>query len=81
MARARWRRCLALNLALRLFARIVLLDLAAFFTLGLQSGGIGLFLAGIESEGQRLLPALFPPLKTMARPFLPHPPHRSRSLI
>ena len=32
LARARWRRCLAFSLALRLFARIVLLDLAVLFT-------------------------------------------------
>jgi hypothetical protein len=31
VARARWRRCFALSLALRLLARIVLLDLAVFF--------------------------------------------------
>jgi hypothetical protein len=34
VARARWRRCFALNLALRLLARIDLLDLAVFFTWG-----------------------------------------------
>jgi hypothetical protein len=33
-ARARWRRCFALSLALRLLARIILLDLAIFFTCG-----------------------------------------------
>jgi hypothetical protein len=32
VARARWRRCFALSLAFRLLARIVLLDLAMFFT-------------------------------------------------
>jgi len=32
VARARWRRCFAFSLALRLFARIVLLDLAVLFT-------------------------------------------------
>jgi len=43
VARARWRRCFALSLALRLFARIALLDLAVFFTSGLRSGlGSGL---------------------------------------
>jgi hypothetical protein len=30
-ARARWRRCFALSLAFRLFARIVLLDFVIFF--------------------------------------------------
>ena len=34
MARTLWRRHLALSLALRLFARIVLLDLAVFVTWG-----------------------------------------------
>jgi hypothetical protein len=33
VARARWRRCFAFSLALRLFARIVLLDLTVLFTL------------------------------------------------
>ena len=43
VARVRWRRCFALSLALRLFARIALLDLAVFFTSGLRSGlGSGL---------------------------------------
>jgi hypothetical protein len=32
VARARWRRCFALSLALRLLARIVLLDLVVFVT-------------------------------------------------
>jgi hypothetical protein len=32
LARARWRRCFAFSLALRLFARIVLLALAVLFT-------------------------------------------------
>ena len=32
LARARWRRCFAFSLALRLFARIVLLDLTVLFT-------------------------------------------------
>jgi hypothetical protein len=32
LARARWRRCFAFNLAFRLFARIVLLDLTVLFT-------------------------------------------------
>jgi hypothetical protein len=32
VARALWRRCFALSLVLRLFARIVLLDLAVFVT-------------------------------------------------
>jgi hypothetical protein len=32
VARARWRRCFAFSLALRLFARIVLLDLTVLFT-------------------------------------------------
>jgi len=32
LARARWRRCFAFSLALRLFARIVLLALTVFFT-------------------------------------------------
>jgi hypothetical protein len=36
VARARWRRCFALSLAFRLFARIVLLDLAVLFTWGLE---------------------------------------------
>ena len=44
VARASWRRCFALSLALALLARIVLLDLAVFFTWGLRSGwGIGAF--------------------------------------
>ena len=34
VARARWRRCLAFSLALRLLARIVLLDLVVFFISG-----------------------------------------------
>jgi hypothetical protein len=38
VARARWRRCFALSLALRLSARIVLLDLAVFFAWGSRSG-------------------------------------------
>ena len=32
LARARWRRCFAFNLAFRLFARIVLLDLTVLIT-------------------------------------------------
>jgi hypothetical protein len=48
MARTLWRRHLALSLALRLFARIVLLDLAVFFTWGSDLDGIGAFLADIR---------------------------------
>jgi hypothetical protein len=41
VARARWRRGFALSLALRLLARIVLLDLAIFFIGGSDLHGIG----------------------------------------
>src|SRR4029077_21246123 len=41
VARARWRRCFAFSLALRLLARIVVLDLAVFFTWGSKLDGIG----------------------------------------
>jgi hypothetical protein len=40
-ARARWRRCFALSLAFRLFARIALLDFVVFFTGGSDLDGIG----------------------------------------
>jgi hypothetical protein len=43
MARTLWRRHLALSLALRLFARIVLLDLAVFFTWGPDLSGMAIF--------------------------------------
>jgi hypothetical protein len=52
VARARWRRCFALSLALR-----VLLDLAVFFTWGLPVWvGSGHFLADILNGGHRLGP-------------------------
>jgi hypothetical protein len=54
VARARWRRCFAFSLALRLFARIVLLDLAVFSTWGSDLDGIGPFLSGILIAGHRL---------------------------
>jgi hypothetical protein len=41
VARARWRRCFAFSLALRLLARIVVLALMVFFTLGSNLDGIG----------------------------------------
>jgi hypothetical protein len=44
---ARWRRCLALSLAFRLLARIVLLDLEVFFVWASDLDEISLFLAGI----------------------------------
>jgi hypothetical protein len=56
VARARWRRCFALSLALRLLARIVLLALAVFFTRGSDLRDIGPFLVGIVIRGHRLLP-------------------------
>jgi hypothetical protein len=46
VARARWRRCFTLSLALRLLARIVLLDLAVFFGWGSDLDGD--FLADIR---------------------------------
>jgi hypothetical protein len=54
VARARWRRCFAFSLAFLLFARIVLLDLAVFFTWGSDLHGIGHFLADILNGGHRL---------------------------
>src|SRR5882762_2195716 len=54
VARARWRRCFALSLAFRLLARIVLLDLAIFFTWGSDLDGIGPFLSGILIARHRL---------------------------
>jgi hypothetical protein len=51
VARARWRRCFALSLALRLLARIVLLDLTVFVTWGSDLDGIGAVLADITSIG------------------------------
>jgi hypothetical protein len=48
VARARWRRCFALSLAFRLFARIVLLDLAVFFGWGSDLDGDRRFLADIR---------------------------------
>jgi hypothetical protein len=44
-ARARWRRCFALSLAFRLFARIALLDFVVFFTGGSDLDGIGIYVA------------------------------------
>jgi hypothetical protein len=43
VACARWRRCFAFSLALRLLARIVLLALAALFNFDLDSSGFGPF--------------------------------------
>jgi hypothetical protein len=54
VARARRRRCFALSLALRLFARMVLLGLAVCFTWGSDLDGIGPFLSGILVAGHRL---------------------------
>jgi hypothetical protein len=56
VARARWRRCFALSLALRLLARIVLLGLAVFFTRGTNLADIEPFLIGIVVGGYLLLP-------------------------
>jgi hypothetical protein len=54
VARVRWRRCFALSFAFRLFARIVLFDLAVFFTWGFPVWvGSGYFLADIFSGGHR----------------------------
>src|SRR5216684_2504510 len=47
VARARWRRCFAFSLALRLLARIVVLALTVFFTWGSDLVGIGPLLAVI----------------------------------
>ena len=54
VARARCRRYFALNFALSLLARIVLLDLAVFFTWGPDLSGMGHFLADILNGGHRL---------------------------
>jgi hypothetical protein len=45
VALARWRRCFALSLAFRLLARIVVLDLAVFFTWGSDLGWTGPYAA------------------------------------
>jgi hypothetical protein len=51
VAHVRWRRCFARSLALRLLARIVLLDLAVFFTRGSDLDGVGAVLADIRHQG------------------------------
>jgi hypothetical protein len=43
LARARWRRCFAFSFALRLFARIVLLDLVVLFTCSSDLDAVTLF--------------------------------------
>ena len=53
-ARALWRRCFALSLALRLLARMVLLALAGFFTGNSNLDEIDPFLAGIGITGHSL---------------------------
>src|SRR5262249_38316369 len=53
-ARARWRRCFDLSLAFRLLARIVLLDLAIFFTCGSDLGWICALCSGRSTESHWL---------------------------
>ena len=57
MARTLWRRHLALSLALRLFARIVLLDFAVFFTWGSDLDRVGAGSSGHFGIGSHCLSA------------------------
>src|ERR1700751_2376851 len=80
-ARARCRRCFALSLALRLFARIVLLDFVAFFIRCSDLDGIG---ALSRMHSYRWPGPSRPRPRRLTEPtarlFAPHPRHRSRPL-